>query len=408
MGRIQAAWPLYQALSSAVSFLSFFPSQDFPQPNADGSRTPHHFPALDSIRGIAALWVVLYHAHTAGHISQLTRALPNAIRLVLFDWGYLGVPIFFTLSGFVIAHSLFERPLSLGGFKTFMVRRLIRLTPAYWASILITLALSLASNLVRAEALEFPSPFALASHLVFLQDLLHQPAISPIYWTLGIEMQFYALFYGLLWLNQKLQFRAPAQSDNPSENPVQRASQSYRSFLLLAAAIALPGLAAAPQLLSWGKFFLPYWYCFLLGILTHWSLYRRIPYGWLLALLAACGFLAMPLPGEFPTYLASGGLIISLIGLARLDWLSRGTGMLLQNLGNLSYSVYLIHGAVFGPVFFLRQKLLGSAPLPLLLTDLLSLSGAIALTYATAALLCRWIEQPSLQWSRRLRPSSMR
>lgn len=408
MGQIQAARPLYQALSSAVSFLSFFPTQDFPQPNADGSRPTQHFPALDSIRGLAALWVVLYHAHTAGHIAQLTSAFPPEIRIVLFDWGYLGVPIFFTLSGFVIAHSLFERSLSLSRFKTFMTRRFLRLTPAYWTSIVITLIVGIASNLARSEALEFPSPFALASHLVFLQDLLHQPAISPIYWTLGIEMQFYALFYGLLWLNQTLQRQAPSPEIQPLAGQSHRAPQSYKSFLMVAAAIALPGLAAAPQLLSWGKFFLPYWYCFLLGILTHWSLYRRIQYGWLLALLVACGFLARPLPGEFPTYLASCGLTFGLLGLSHCSWLNRSNGMLLQNLGNLSYSVYLIHSAVFGPVFFLREKLLSGLPFPLWLSDLLGLSGAIALTYATAGLLYCWIEQPSLQWSRRLRPRPTR
>lgn len=337
--------------------------------------------------------------------------------MLFFDWGYLGVPVFFVLSGFVIAHSLFSREFSWAGFKTFVMRRFLRIAPAYWASIAITMILDITSGVVRGEALALPSTFSLGAHLFFLQDLLHQAEISPVYWTLAIEMQFYALFYGLLWLNQRWQVRATAESrleQLPAASlqiPQSQSPQSYGAFLLLAGAIALPSLAFAPQIFGWARLILPYWYCFLLGILTHWSLSRRSHYGWLLGLLATCGFLAAPNPGLFSVYLASCGLTVGLIGLAALGWLTRSCGWLTSKLGNLSYSVYLIHGAVFGPFFFLRQRLLGSAGAGLpgsgvglnVWLDLLSLGGAIALTCAAAALLHHGVEQPSLKWNQRLR-----
>ncbi len=335
--------------------------------------------------------------------------------MLLFDWGYLGVPIFFVLSGFVIAHSLFARQFSWAGFKTFMVRRFLRIAPAYWASIALTIALDFISSAVRGDAFVLPSLLSLGSHLLFLQDILHQAAISPVYWTLAIEMQFYALFYALLWLNQRWQAQsaAPAPRDQPPEQQPD-SSRSHDVFLILAGAIALPSLAMAPQLLSWGKFLLPYWYCFLLGILAHWSLHRRTHYGWLLALLVICGILTAPRPSFFSTYLASSGLTLALLSLASGGWLHQSCGRFTQKLGNLSYSVYLIHGVVFGPFFFLRQRLMsspGAAQLSsgfgmTVLLDLVSLVGAIALTYAIATLFHHWIERPSLHWNRHLRPQS--
>jgi len=402
---------LYQATPPAQPVLSLSSFFAFFGPAADKVRSPLpagfpvHCPALDDIRGIAALWVVLYHAHTAGHVSSLTAALPMPIRVLCFDWGYLGVPVFFVLSGFVLAHSLFSRSVSRVGFWRFMTRRFLRLAPAYWASIAITILLGVTESAVRGEALALPSVLSLGAHLLFLQDLLHQLEINPVYWTLAIEMQFYALFYAVLLLNSAI-------------NAV-RSSKGYAPFLVFAGALALFCLAAAPQLLSWGKTVLPYWYCFLLGILTHWSLCRRIHYGWLLALLISCGLLVAPRPALVSTYVASCGLTAVLLGLAASGRLTQSSGWMMCQLGNLSYSVYLIHGAVFGPFFFLRQRVFGrlsgadwSADLSgvaiagleaEVILDGVSLVGAIALTYGAALLLYRWVEQPSLQWSRRLR-----
>lgn len=85
------------------------------------------FAALDLLRGVAALSVLLWHAPQAGAAPPLGRA-------------YLAVDLFFVLSGFVIAHAYEERLRCGGHFGQFCVARLIRLYPLYLAAILMSAA----------------------------------------------------------------------------------------------------------------------------------------------------------------------------------------------------------------------------------------------------------------------------
>ncbi|MBW4440086.1 MAG: acyltransferase family protein [Plectolyngbya sp. WJT66-NPBG17] len=61
---------------------------------------------IDALRGLAALWVVLFHAHLDERLDSLEQSLPFWIDAPFFTGGSLGVAIFFVLSGFVIVHSL--------------------------------------------------------------------------------------------------------------------------------------------------------------------------------------------------------------------------------------------------------------------------------------------------------------
>ncbi|KAB1123843.1 acyltransferase family protein [Neorhizobium galegae] len=71
--------------------------------------------------------------------------LPDWVETALLNGG-LGVAVFFVLSGFVIAHSLYDKPMSLPEFGRFTLRRSLRLDPAYWASIAVTIAFAALSS----------------------------------------------------------------------------------------------------------------------------------------------------------------------------------------------------------------------------------------------------------------------
>jgi len=71
-------------------------------PRARGSRLAF----ADGIRGLAALWVVLFHTSKGRHVDHLMAVLPTWFNSLVFDWGHLGVALFFVLSGFVMMHSL--------------------------------------------------------------------------------------------------------------------------------------------------------------------------------------------------------------------------------------------------------------------------------------------------------------
>src|SRR5215208_5513013 len=88
---------------------------------------PHraYYPALDGLRGVACLLVVIYH--NFGFINRY------------FFFGWLGLDIFFVLSGFLITDILLNAAGSKNFLRNFYVRRMLRLFPLYYASLIIFL-----------------------------------------------------------------------------------------------------------------------------------------------------------------------------------------------------------------------------------------------------------------------------
>jgi peptidoglycan/LPS O-acetylase OafA/YrhL len=116
------------------------------------------------MRGFAALWVVFFHLDKQGAITGLTAHLPARLSYVAFGYGSAGVAIFFALSGFVIAHSLNGKEMTPAELGRFALRRSVRLDPAYWASIMLTVSVAAMLALAHHEApngtfLPWQSPF---------------------------------------------------------------------------------------------------------------------------------------------------------------------------------------------------------------------------------------------------------
>lgn len=152
---------------------------------------------LDAIRGLAALFVVLYH-----YTYRYYEIYPSENKLPFsFEIGHYGVQAFFIVSGFVIFMTLEKTTRSLD----FVVHRFIRLYPAYWISVFITFFL---------VALLFSLPGRETTFLEFLANLsmVHTqfaiPSVDGVYWTLLFELKFYSwmlLLYQFKFLN-KIEF----------------------------------------------------------------------------------------------------------------------------------------------------------------------------------------------------------
>lgn len=141
-------------------------------------------PELDALRGIAVLSVVLYHAY------------PQT-----FFAGWIGVDLFFVLSGFLISSVILEHVSDRGFFATFYFRRALRIWPIYYLTLLAVLALNAASPN------GYPTT-GLLWHVFFVQNLPHYwRGVTPPFvatfgpsWSVAVEEQFYLFWPITIWL----------------------------------------------------------------------------------------------------------------------------------------------------------------------------------------------------------------
>jgi peptidoglycan/LPS O-acetylase OafA/YrhL len=143
-------------------------------------------PELDLLRFTAAAAVVVFHFYVLlPGATVLQRVVSEVGR-----YGFLGVPLFFMISGFVILWTAFNR--SPGQF---VLARLCRLYPSYWACVLITSA-------VLAAAGGAPPWRQIVTNLTMLHHLFGYESVDEVYWTLFIELKFYGLIFLLLLFRQ--------------------------------------------------------------------------------------------------------------------------------------------------------------------------------------------------------------
>ncbi len=347
-----------------------------------------HFYFLDALRGIAVLWVILFHAPLDGRLVQLTSVLPQWVVNIVFNCGGFGVPIFFVLSGFVIAHSLREAHIDLAYFKRFCLRRFIRLTPAYYISIVITLGFAIASSYIKGdafapakEALSFERLFL---HLFYLQDIFRVEHINDVYWTLCLEIQFYIIFCALLGLAQWLKYSW---------------NLSYSRAVVFGSAAIIAALFPMGMFVDSRRafFFLPLWYAFLLGVFAYWSWRDKLNpmyFYFYSALLLTAGTL------KSTTFVVACVIVaILLLEVGRADCMQSLKERSLQFLGHISYSLYLTHIPVYGAVFFLGSKLLNRNAWSEAFCVLLATLASVGF----AAIMWQLVEKPSINLSQKVK-----
>ncbi|MBC7917212.1 MAG: acyltransferase [Rhodoferax sp.] len=158
----------------------------------------NYFPSIDILRGFAAISVVVYHVI---EIFEW-KSYPIEGLAVWFRIGWMGVDLFFVISGFVIALSAFSEIDKHGptAFRNpFMRRRLARIVPLHYLTCLVFVALVVPQLL-------FGGIFWNAlTHLLFIHNLFpgFHGAINGANWSLGVEMQFYLLMLVLApWIQR--------------------------------------------------------------------------------------------------------------------------------------------------------------------------------------------------------------
>jgi peptidoglycan/LPS O-acetylase OafA/YrhL len=153
-----------------------------------------HMPGVDLLRGLAILFVIIFHG-----FSYSAPEFPwhNSIAAALFhltSFGWTGVNLFFTLSGFLITGNLIDSSDKPNFYARFYTRRALRILPAYFLILVIL-------GITHTASLNY-----LAVCVIFLANwpklLLHGSfTLYPVLWSLAVEEQFYAAWP---WLFRRL------------------------------------------------------------------------------------------------------------------------------------------------------------------------------------------------------------
>ena len=278
---------------------------------------------LDSLRGIAAGCVLLFHL--SSDANDHYRQWPFQVQ-----WGHFGVELFFVISGFVILMTLEKS----AGVAEFLISRVTRLYPAYWCAVLLTSAV-----LWAVGSPEVPSWGAVLADLTMFQSFMRVRSIDPSYWTLTAELIFYLLIVS--WYR----FRAARWPDVEYYALGWIAvSAVIRIALVVTDRGPLPGPLAMPILLYYGQLFI-------VGLCLY-RFYAGQGRGLTLCtLIAACGY---SLFGAGPTSWAAGPwlyfpltcAIAAVVYLASRSRLRLLELPVLIFLGDISYPLYLIHQVV--------------------------------------------------------------
>lgn len=162
---------------------------------SDGARSSlgRHVNALDGLRAVAIILVLLFHL-TPGHNSD------QGLRSLFFkvaDIGWSGVDLFFVLSGFLITGILLKAKSKQRPMRHFLARRMLRIVPAYF------LALGIVFFLVPVATGSYPVPAASqqAPYWLYVANMFsvtYEQVFGPFgtghFWSLAVEMQFYVLW----------------------------------------------------------------------------------------------------------------------------------------------------------------------------------------------------------------------
>ncbi|SDK19318.1 acyltransferase family protein [Nonomuraea jiangxiensis] len=145
---------------------------------------------LDGLRLLAALCVVLFHYTFSGWAGGSSPVVFGA-ESAWSKYGYLGVDLFFLISGFVVLMSAWGR-----SPREFLVSRAVRLYPAYWVGIAVTtvVTVTLGQGLFRV------TPPQVLANLTMFQAVPDIANVDVVYWTLWAEMRFYLLILLFTWI----------------------------------------------------------------------------------------------------------------------------------------------------------------------------------------------------------------
>jgi peptidoglycan/LPS O-acetylase OafA/YrhL len=317
--------------------------------------------SLDLLCRLASLAVVFFH-FTYGNPDLLSKTNP---LFITGRYGFLGVEVFFVISGFVIPYSMYRGRYHYSNFWKFLGKRFIRIEPPYLVSIALVLILNWVSTLSPYyRGAGFSIDFtALAFHLGYLNAIFHYPWYNDVYWTLAIEFQYYLLI--------ALVF------------PLILHPKKWLSYLIIIS-FALSGF-----LIDKHSLILNYGLLFIVGILIFQikvNCITRQEFGLMQMVVLIMIFVRFD-----KRYLIAA--LLPYFFIMYLDFTDR----ISKFLGNISYSLYLVHIPIGGRMINLAENFLKTG-----FQRSVAVFVAMIISVFSAWLFFRFVEKPAMQWSKKL------
>lgn len=287
---------------------------------------------IDLLKALASQIIVIHHLLLYTPMSPVLQAKWPGLLGFIADEGRYVVQIFLVIGGFLAAQSMFgllSKARDVAVWPLFK-KRFLRLAKPFWVAIALAVLLSwLAGRIaMHPEVSGLPSFTQLLVHAFLLHDIVEVEALSAGVWYVAIDLQLYAVLVLMAWVSQKtdgLKLLEPRQG-----------------LLLLAIAMTIASLLVWNRNAEHDEWAWYFFGAYGLGVAAHWAQREGKVVG--VSLLAA-GLLGIALWIEWRERLLLTGVTALL--LMNSDRIERFVGLLVQApvrwLGNISYSVFLIH-----------------------------------------------------------------
>ena len=345
---------------------------------------------IDCTKGLACAAIVWHHLAFYGPMADVVEPLLPALIEWLDQDARMAVQLFLVLAGYLAAASL--APTGLARHSQVLpqiARRFVRLVVPLAVALVLAV---LISTLIRpwfdhASMSAAPGLFQLLAHALLLQGIVGEESLSAGVWYVSIDFQLFALT-ALLFAVGRWFKNEPGSTASARPTPGQ-------AVVVLLAAASLWGFNRDADFDNWAVYFFG---AYGLGMMAFWAVRAARPWAWsaLMALL-----LGIALWVEWRTRIAlAGATALALVAVMRSPRLYSMSGPArLQQLGQMSYSVFLVHF----PVCLLVNAVVTWFWPDSLAINLVGLWVAFALSLATGRLLYQRVERHMPSWQDALR-----
>lgn len=273
--------------------------------------------------------------------------------------GPVGVFVFFVISGFILPYAMNKSQYQFSHFWLYLLKRIKRLYPPYFVLFILTTGMLIWNNFYQNIPFTFKTG-EFISHLFYLTHILHFDWYNPIFWTLAIEFQYY-IFLGVIFKFWN------------SSSWIQRFFATV-PFLIL----------------SWywrdDRFLFHYIAPFIMGYGTYLIKFKKANLVEPIFYISLASLVIWKYFG-WHWLIASVGSVIVILFLT-LNYRP------LQQLGKISYSLYLVHAMFGGLAVYLLMPFFDST-----VGNYFTLALGISFSILVSEVYYRWIEKPSIKWA---------